>query len=187
MDYAKIYTDAFNIIDYSKNHHIQYDYVIEQLKKLYATNDIFELIDIGSGRGHLIGLVKEHFPNAIITSVDLHKFHDNHVDYFIECNLMENNDRVKLLGKKYNVLVCTDVLEHLDKRYINEVFQLFYSLADKALIAIANHSDILNGVELHTIQESDIWWDNCITKYYKICQCIHKYDGILYMYNLDTT
>jgi hypothetical protein len=90
MDYYNIYTKAFSDKNYSHDHHIQYDWVIELLKKRYSIQDKFTLIDIdiGSGRGHMLKLIHNNFPNSVITSVDLDNFHNlDFVDYFTPFNI----------------------------------------------------------------------------------------------------
>ncbi|MEI7441200.1 MAG: hypothetical protein WCK43_06160 [bacterium] len=89
------------------------------------------------------------------------------------------------MSKKYDVAVCTDVLEHLDKAFIEDVVGLLSRLSDNVVLAIANHSDVWNGVELHTIQESDIWWDSLLKKYFKLKDKQVRYDGRLYQYSMN--
>lgn len=186
MNYKSVYESAFSNITYSAEHHIQYDYVLEKLQTIFVPTDTFEVIDIGSGRGKLISMILEHFPNVTITSVDLKKFNDITVHSFIECDLSKHEDRVKLLAKKYDVLLCMDVLEHLHKSFIQDIFSLFSKLSNRAIISIANHSDIVNGVELHTIQESYPWWNNLIDEVYIINENRHNYNDMLFMYDLKT-
>jgi cyclopropane fatty-acyl-phospholipid synthase-like methyltransferase len=182
MDYKSVYQTAFSDVYYSNNHHIQYDYVVQKLKTMFNPDDTFELIDVGSGRGQLLQLVRNEFKNSILTSVDLQKIHNVQVNYFIECDLSSKSDRLSLLTKKYDVLVCTDVLEHLDKSFIVDVFDTFLKLSNKSILAIANHSDILNGLELHTIQEDNQWWESHIKTFYSIDDMVSAYNGRLYMY-----
>ena len=183
MDYLSVYTNAFNIPSYSAEHHIQYDYIIEAI--LRFNNSSNNIIDIGSGRGHVIKMLN-NIPNKLdnysITSVDLDKFHSQSCNNFIKCNLSNENNRQVLLNSVYDIVICTDVFEHLDKSYIEEVIKLCSKLGSKCVFGIANHSDILNGVELHTIQENDLWWDNILIKYFNIIKKDIFYDGRLYMY-----
>jgi 2-polyprenyl-3-methyl-5-hydroxy-6-metoxy-1,4-benzoquinol methylase len=185
MDYTKVYTNAFNTPSYSNDHHIQYDYVIDYLKTQFTSDSTFNIVDIGSGRGQLISLIKESFNNAKITSVDLEKFHFKEVNNFIKCDLSNSNDRAKLLENKYDILVSTDVLEHLDISFIDDVIQMFSKMSHKSILAVANHSDIINGVELHTIQKEKFWWNNLIGKYFNINECLEKYNGRLFLYKLS--
>jgi trans-aconitate methyltransferase len=181
MDYLKTYSLAFSKISYSSDHHIQYDYAISQLLYNFDIQSTFTCIDIGSGRGQLIKMIKDVFPNSIITSVDLEKFNNENVN-FKQCNLSNANERNSLTTNIYDVLCCTDVFEHLDKSFIEDVIQMCSILSNKCVLAIANHSDVQNGIELHTIQENDNWWDSYLTKYFIIEKKEMHYDGRLYMY-----
>jgi 2-polyprenyl-3-methyl-5-hydroxy-6-metoxy-1,4-benzoquinol methylase len=190
MNYKDIYTSIFNIESYSTDYHIQYDYILYTLKQLNLnTNNI---IDIGSGRGHLIKLLKvNNLSKLSIISVDLKKFHNYDVNEFIECDLSNYLDRTKLLdktkllNKANNIVICTDVLEHLDKSFIEDVVYTFSKMSNYCILGIANHSDIINGIELHTIQENDIWWEAIITKYFRILNKDTFYHGRLYIYVLQ--
>lgn len=185
MNYTQVYTNAFNTDCYSNQHHIQYDYVINRLKLHFTADSRFNIIDIGSGRGQLISLIKESFNNANITSVDLNRFHSKDVNTFIKCDLSNSNERSALLENKYDVVVSTDVLEHLDLSFIENVIEVFSKLASISILAIANHSDIINGVELHTIQKGKLWWNELLGKYFKVDECLEKYDGRLFLYELS--
>ena len=181
MDYKKVYETTFAIPQYSSDHHIQYDYILNAIQKVELHSN--KLIDIGSGRGHLINILNNsNIPNLSITSVDLKQFHNYDIDSFIRCDLSKQDDREKLLNNTYDILVCTDVFEHLDKRFIEDVVVMCAKLSKKCIFGIANHSDIWNGVELHTIQENDMWWDNLLKKYFIIDKKDTMFNNRLYMY-----
>jgi 2-polyprenyl-3-methyl-5-hydroxy-6-metoxy-1,4-benzoquinol methylase len=186
-NYLNIYKDAFNVVHYSADHHIQYNYILDVVLKYNNINN--SIIDIGSGRGHLIRMLnihKEKLLNYSLTSVDLDKFHNELCDTFIKCDLSQEKDRLQLLEKKYDILICTDVFEHLDKSFIENVIHMCSKLSQKCIFGIANHSDILNNVELHTIQENDIWWENILNKYFNIIKKDVYYGDKLYMYVCET-
>ena len=183
MDYLKIYTNTFSDITYSNQHHPQYDYAIDEIQKITINTNIkYNLIDIGSGRGQLINLINLIYTNKFnITSVDLDKFNDMNIN-FIKCDLSIANSRQNLTNKKYDILTCTDVFEHLDKSFIEDVIIMCSKLSENCIFAIANHSDIQNNIELHTIQENDIWWDNYLLKYFNIIEKQNICNNQLYMY-----
>ena len=186
MNYLKTYTDTFGLKDYSNHdNNVQYQFAIDELSKIFDVNDSFRLIDIGSGRGQLIGLVKNKFKNVNIISVDLNKFHDFECT-FVTCNLSNEIDRNKITTNTYDVLTCLDVFEHLDKTFIRDVILMCAKLSKTSIISIANHSDIINGVELHTIQENDSWWELELNKFYEVMNKTTQYNGILYMYNFKS-
>lgn len=181
MDYKKVYETTFSIPHYSASHTLQYDQILDIIKEFNLEYN--KIIDIGSGRGHLINMINNsNIKNMSITSVDLQKFHNYNVHKFIECDLSKPSDRDKLLDNNYDILICTDVFEHLDKSFIEDVVIVCAKLSKKCVFGIANHSDIFNGVELHTIQENDIWWDNIIKKYFMIDRKNISGDNCFYMY-----
>ena len=160
MDYAKVYKDTFCDPTYSSGYDSRYDFVLENVLGTH-------FIDIGSGRGQTIKNLKKNI-HCVITSVDLEKFHNEQSDYFIQCNLANPEDRKNIIKNFYDTLICTDVLEHLDKSFIEDVVKMCSQMAKRVIFTIANHSDIINGVELHTIQENSEWWDTLLLKYFVI-------------------
>lgn len=187
MDYYNIYKNAFSNKSYSAEHHVQYDWVIELLKKRYSIYDSFSIIDIGSGRGHMLKLIHNNFPNATITSVDLDNFHNlDFVDYFIKCDITSSVDRNNLLKNKYDVLINLDFLEHIEEKYIDDVLTTFHDLSLYCIIAIANHSDIHNGVELHLIQECNNWWKLKLEDKFNITYYRDNGKDTLYIYEVTS-
>ena len=185
MDYHDVYKGCFSNPHYSVEHHIQYDYVIRQMINTCATPPK-KVVDVGSGRGQLISMIKGLYPAAEITSVDLEKFHQIDIQRFIECDLSNPVSREKLKQSgPYDVVTCTDVLEHLNESFIEPVIATLAALAPHAIFAVANHSDVINGIELHTIQRDHIWWMMLLGKYYKITDFRSDYDGRLYQFNLE--
>ena len=185
MNYLDVYKKCFGVETYSNCHHIQYDWVIDNIKKKFNREDIINIIDIGSGRGQTISLIKQNFPNSKITSVDLEKFHPYDVEQFIPCDLSSSSDRSKINGI-YDVLICTDILEHLDKSFIKDVVEMCSKLSKYCLFAIANHSDMLNNIELHTIQEKNDWWENIINLFFIIQNYSCHFNNTLYLYEVLT-
>lgn len=185
MDYKRVYENTFSIPEYSADHHIQYDYILDAVKSYNLEHN--KLIDIGSGRGHLINMLNNsNIKNLSITSVDLKQFHNYQINNFIDCDLSKSEDRHKLLNDNYDILVCTDVFEHLDKSFIEDVISMCSKLSKRCIFGIANHSDVWNGIELHTIQESDAWWENLLNKYFTIDRKNKMFGDRLYMYVCST-
>jgi hypothetical protein len=183
MNYLEVYKKCFSLDNYSNDEHIQYDYVINNIKNLNLENN--NIIEIGSGNGQNLSKIlneKDNLKNLKLTSVDLHNFHNIPVDNFFTCNLSIESERNKLLENKYDILICTDVYEHLDKSFIESVVEICSKISKYSILSIANHSEIWNGLELHTIQENDIWWENILNKYFTILQKEVHYKGRLYMY-----
>jgi len=181
MDYKDVYTTAFKDKNYSvESNNYHYQASIDYLKKNISSGS--SVIDVGSGRGQFLSLAKEQL-NCIITSYDLEKFHDIDVE-FIQGDLSKEKDREVLQNKSYDCLVSLGVLEHLDEACIDNVINSLSMISNKAFITVANHSDILNGVELHTIQKDINWWNEKFSKYYNILETSTHYDERLFVYRL---
>lgn len=186
MDYLKVYTNCFNDKSYSNDDHVQYHYTIDSASNLFDTDSNIKLIDIGSGRGQVLNLFLNKFSKIDITSADLNKFNDIVVNNFIQCDLSKENDRNNITSK-YDILTCLDVFEHLDKSYIEDVVKMCATVSKKSILSIANHSDIIHDVELHTIQENDVWWEQLLLKYFTITDKKEYYNGRLYTYTCTST
>jgi 2-polyprenyl-3-methyl-5-hydroxy-6-metoxy-1,4-benzoquinol methylase len=186
MDYLDIYTSAFSNNKYSSDHNPQYDWVIDKLKSKFIQSDIFTIIDIGSGRGHLLKLIHKYFPNAIITSVDLKNFHNlEFVKDFQICNITSTADRDTLLRNKYDVLINLDFLEHIEEIYIDDIIETFNKLSPYCIIAVANHSDIFDGIQLHLIQNDSKWWRSKLEKVFNISYFKENEQKTLYFYEVN--
>src|SRR6185437_6917366 len=80
-----------------------------------------------------------------------------------------NSDIVSFakLGKKYDAAISMDVLEHIPFPDISKVISSVADISSNAFLGIANHSDVLNGVELHLIRENSSWWQSTLSKSFK--------------------
>jgi len=159
MDYNQVYSELFSTKDYSIHSEDEFRYQVAS--NFIKKNNIKNLIDIGSGRGVLLNLIKKENPNVEILSTDLDKFHEFNFE-FKKINL-SNRETYFYPKNKYDVLTCLDVLEHLEKDFIDDVFKWFSKISDSQILTIANHSEILNGKEIHTIQEDLSYWETIIS------------------------
>lgn len=183
-DIKSVYSSLFSDDVYSAEDHIQYHYTLLKIHELGFSSD-FTLLDVSSGRGHLISQVKKLYPGTKITSCDLKRYHNVEVYKFIECDLSISSNRENLLSAGcYDVLVCTDVLEHLEKSYVADVIEMFSKLSNYVILAIANHSDVWNGHELHLIQEGNGYWDELINPYFITIHKQNTYNDRLMLYVL---
>lgn len=181
MDYLKIYEEVFNNYDEYDMHigyHDRYDYILKELNtKKYQT-----IIDISSGKGILIKIIQEKFSNIDICSTDIKKFNDINVK-FIKLDLT-NKDDFNNIPDKYDLLLCLDVLEHIEEEYIDNILEFLSSLSATFCFSIANHSDIKNEYELHLIQKNKRWWNKKLKIYYNILKTFNMYNNKLYCYVL---
>jgi 2-polyprenyl-3-methyl-5-hydroxy-6-metoxy-1,4-benzoquinol methylase len=181
INFKNIYENSFNDINYNK--HPDEEYRFQLVKNFVIENNITSVLDVGSGRGNVIKILKETNQDIKITSCDLKKFH-NYDCEFKELNLCDKNSLINLENKNYDLIVCLDVLEHVQKECVEDIFKTFNKISDFTILTIANHSDKHNGVELHIIQENMSYWKPIIEKYFDILTFDEKYNGRLYLLNL---
>jgi ubiquinone/menaquinone biosynthesis C-methylase UbiE len=171
MDYLNIYSELFNA-NYNEygGSEKSIEYSIDFIKK----NNVKTLIDISTGTGTFPKFVSKEITDINITCTDLNKFNDlNHE--FISVDLSKNEDLEKIKTNGYELLTCLDVLEHLDKSFIDNVLKNFARISKNVILTIANHSDIQNGIELHTIIENMDYWKPVIENYFDIVN-LESYD-----------
>lgn len=183
MEYKKTYDNIFgDVANY--NVHVEdksrYDFIINEI----IANDYETMIDISSGRGYLLKYVNEIKPQIELTSTDLKKYNDFDVD-FIELDLTKTNEYERVNGV-YEFLSCLDVLEHIEEKYINNVLKFLSTKATNFCFSIANHSDIIKGVELHLIQKNMMWWNENLNQYFTISNAFTMYNDTLFCYTLKT-
>lgn len=183
MDYKNIYEKSFNNIGY--NLHQDDEYRFKFVESYITKNNPKTIIDMGSGRGNILKILNDKFDDLEITSCDLKKFHNYDVPFY-EINLCDTTTFEKLNDKKFDLLCCLDVMEHLEKKCLDDVLNFFSRISKNCLLTIANHSDILNGVELHLIQENMDYWSPVLEKYFIIENVKQEYNGRLYLINLKS-
>jgi cyclopropane fatty-acyl-phospholipid synthase-like methyltransferase len=182
MNYKEVYTKLFNTNHYSVHdeNEFRYQLTLDYLKH----NDVNNLIDIGSGRGVLLNIIQNFNPNIKILSTDLDKYHDLDLD-FKKINL-SNKETYFYPNKKMDVLTCLDVLEHLDKSFIEDVIDWFSKISETQILTIANHPEFMDGIDIHTIQEDLTYWEPIIEKKLDIIYKETKVFGSNYLYVLIT-
>lgn len=183
MNYKEVYTSIFNnhshYNTFYSNDSYSYDFVIRNLD----TKPV-NWLDISSGRGNMIKKVLDYDSNILITSTDLAKYHNFDVNFY-SMNLSNKEDR-DMIKDKFDIVTCLDVLEHLDESYIEEVIEMLSKLGKKIYLTIANHSDIFDGVELHTIQQPKHYWDNLLKKYFITLIEEVYFNNRLFLYKLES-
>jgi nucleoside-diphosphate-sugar epimerase/GT2 family glycosyltransferase len=178
LNYKLIYENSFKNQNY--NTHIDTEYRFQLVKKFVTDNIIKTILDVGSGRGQLIKILKDLNKEIQITSSDVKKFHEHDCE-FTEINLCD--DKLKDIKgmKKYDLITCLDVLEHIEEKCVDNTLKFFSEYSSNVILSIANHSDIIDGVELHIIQKTMSFWKPKIEKYFDIIYFEEQYSGRLYL------
>lgn len=134
------YIDIHNTTPFGKRSKIP-----KELKTYIQKIQPKSICDFGCGKGNLIEVLKENYPRIQVSGYDPA---NPKYDYPI-------NDQF------YDLLISTDVLEHVEPEYIDETLKF---LVDKSTyvyhkIALSPAKLILpDGRNAHLIQESSAWW-----------------------------
>lgn len=183
MNYHKIYESSFKKNGYNvhDDSELRFQYVLNFVKEKNINN----IIDIGSGRGNLIRVLSNYNNDIKITSTDLIKIHDFEVPFY-EINICDLSSFKNFEDKKFELLTCLDVLEHIEKDCVDNILNKFSLLSKYSVLTIANHSDVLDGVELHLIQENLDYWMPYINKNFEVLESRVHYGGRLYLLTLKS-
>lgn len=133
------------------------------ISKLLSDINFNSVVDLGCGRGFYLRKLLELGKDAIgveFSKVCCEKYLNDvpyiNEDIFSFCR----QDRC------YDLTLCMDVLEHIEPSNISELIQGIRNISERAIIGVANHSDVLMGHELHLIIENHDWWYDKLKKYY---------------------
>lgn len=140
-----------------------------------------KILDAGCGRGHASRMLIEAGYDVFaieFSSVCCKEFLD---DIPHECTDIVTHCK----KNRYGGVVCMGVLEHIPYEGIDETIEAISKAADSALFAIANHSDVQCGAELHIIKEVEGWWREKLLQYYGRCKVISRYRGRLFTFECN--
>lgn len=180
MDYRSMYDAAFSNPTYNIRNESEIS--VNLSMRAAMKTDCKTIIDVGSGRGVFLKEIHNIKNDVKIVSLDLNNYHNLDFVEFHKFNF--SNCETFEIKEKYDLLTCMDVLEHVDKLIIEESIRFLSKLAKTAVLGIANHSDIIDGVELHLIQENAEWWTELLSKYFTIDAMVPYYSGRLYVFNV---
>jgi len=84
------------------------------LKNTIDLNKINSLLDIGCSTGHLIDIVKTNHPHIMVKGIEYFDFHKNLAPQTIRNDLLIEDIRNPLSLDKYDIVICTEVAEHIE-------------------------------------------------------------------------
>lgn len=147
--------EGYNLADPSK---------VKRVLSWLDYHDIKEVLDVGCGRGHYLAPVTE--AGVKVTGLEPSEYLCRKYlqDYDVICSDILGLKKSK---RRWPALYCMDVLEHVKPEDVEDAVGVLARLAPRALLGVANHSDVWGGVELHLIQENEEWWGTLLKKYYK--------------------
>lgn len=182
MNYNTIYEELFKTDSYNTHpdDELRYVLALEFLQKHYKEGE--SIIDISSGRGIFIKLLLNKYKPELITSTDLKKFHTYDIN-FIELDLNEDSSRDSYYTK-HDFLFAMDCLEHIDESNVYAILKYLSSISKYCFFTIANHTEIVDGVDIHRIQKGMNFWTDLIKKYFYIQKKDTAYDNRLLIFEL---
>ncbi len=134
------------------------------IKKSFRNKNISSMLDYGGGQGKQYILENLHDSNGI-------KYQN--MKNFLDINSVKiydagRPDTFENLGKTYDAVICTDVLEHCDKLDLPWIISELFEHTKKYLFAtIATYPAVKmlpNGENAHCTIENSKWWSDLFSK-----------------------
>lgn len=171
---TNLYDKIFENKKYNLSDKIKIAWVEDWIKR----DGFRTILDVGCGRGHYLKALKGYK----ITGLEPSK-------YLCEHGLQGLPDILHgglpyATHRYWEALYCMDVLEHISPHQLDEVIISLSKLAPVALIGVANHSDIWEGVELHLVQEDAVWWKKRLEQHYKNVELVKANDRF-YLFEVE--
>jgi hypothetical protein len=90
--------------------------------------------------------------------------------------------RFSALPDPADLVVCTDVLEHIEPELIGNVMQHLRDLTKKAIFVVVSTGvslkDLPDGRNAHLLVESPRWWMNCFFDYFDVVSYTKLANGV---------
>lgn len=173
-DLSSAYEGIFTNISWYNNHsqtEMRYLKALHFLKKY----NVSSVLDIGSGRGNFLRLIKNNYDTIFINSCDFKNFHNlDFVEHY------DADIRIDVPAIKTDIVTCLDVLEHLPKDDIDAAIANMKKIAKFFVFSVSNHSDVIDGKELHLTQINFENWKNLINPHCNIDDSLEV--GVTYFF-----
>ena len=126
------------------------------LRKVITNLDIRRALDIGSGEGHDLAMLRKHFPKASLSAIDHKDIHFEKLTNFDVANFRLNieKDKLPFADGELDFVIANQVLEHIKELFwINhEVFRVlkpggFFFIGVPNVLAF--HNRILGNFGFH--------------------------------------
>jgi 2-polyprenyl-3-methyl-5-hydroxy-6-metoxy-1,4-benzoquinol methylase len=146
-------------MDEATGRHLKDSIVFESV----ARHNPKSLVDAGCGQGYYVRKFRDCGINAYgveVSSVCCDTYLQD-VPHFNEGLDTHFSNEVNV-----DFLFCSDVLEHLSYSDLDSVLPKLKKASPIALFGIANHSDIIEGIQLHLIREDSVWWSDKLSLHY---------------------
>lgn len=181
-DYKKIYDKIYT------NESLYNDQAIDKINIILEHIDQsknIKICDIGCGKGHYSrALYKNNYQN--IFGIEVSKFcSDNFLSDIPHVNANFLDYSKQIYNHSYDYSLCMDVLEHIDPLEVDNFISEIYRISKNSILGIANHSDIIQNIELHLIQENSEWWREKISKYWSNVTLLCNYNERFFIFKCN--
>lgn len=136
----------------------RYCWAMSELKKIRPLS----IVEVGPGRGVLLGAMIQEFRLAEIRVIDVGLYHQELVSTVI--GDLGHDDFPEINAE---AVVCLDVLEHVESSRLPKAIEQLAMIAPTGIISVANHSDVHHGIELHLTQMAAPWWAEALSACYR--------------------
>lgn len=171
VTYDALHSRGYNL----ERNTFQVDWALYHLELRWSLGSGVErLLDVGCGRGHLM----EGAPRYAKRLVG--------VDVSAECiDDLKKRGHVAMLGnveslrlhEQFDVVCALDVLEHVEPSAIAVSFEnlrAHVAPLGEMLITIGDHSDVIDGVELHRTRKTFAQWRELFESYGQVVEAVDR-------------
>ena len=132
INFADFYTANQEI----RRDQIPYFEFFECIKSTFEdNNDLNSFLDIGCATGNLILEIKKHYQNSIVHGIEYFKYHKDSASNIIKNNIFITDISKPLnLNQQYDLVICTEVAEHIHPSKIHIFLKNLQSVAKNKLI-----------------------------------------------------
>jgi len=163
MEYSEIYNSLYTSADYDNSECTDNSLKWDVLLRLISSLEFSTVLDLGCGRGYYLKKFMELNKNVIGV-----EFSSVCCNTYLKGIPHVNEDLETFLRKKdiYDLVICMDVLEHIEPKSLEKVIEGIRAVSKTAIIGVANHVDNIMGHDLHLITEGCPWWSKILNKFY---------------------
>lgn len=134
-------------------------------KKFISQIKVNSILDVGVGRGHFFKEMQGngYFIQGIEPSNEARKIlNDPNIKFGYSHQIPYDTE-------DYDVVVCLDVLEHVPYILLEDTLKEISRVSRKyAIISVANHSDVVEGLEVHISKMPFCKWRDMIIEFFLI-------------------
>lgn len=164
-EYKNVYEILYRESDYDDLERSDNARKWEIISKLISDIEFNNMVDLGCGRGYYLNKLLEMEKEVLgveLSAICCEKYLGElpHVCSSIDDFCAEKN-------RTFDLVLCMDVMEHIDPGKIDDMIEGIRSLSGTAIFGVANHKDVMLGFDLHLTIEGPNWWEDKFSKYYK--------------------